>query len=115
MKNLLLLLIIAFQLSCLDAQTTYSNEVEEQIKQFENGLAGRVQITGKETYNILDRMAHYKVKGLSIAVIHDYKVVWAKGYGWADEKEKRPVTPETLFEPGSISKSLNAVGILKLV
>ena len=59
-------------------------------------------------------MRHYNVKGLSIAVVHNYKVVWAKGYGWADEQEKKPVSTETLFEPGSISKSLNAVGILKL-
>jgi CubicO group peptidase (beta-lactamase class C family) len=59
-------------------------------------------------------MAYYKVKGLSIAVVDNYKVVWAKGYGWADEKEKRPMTTETLFKPGSISKSLNAVGVLRL-
>jgi len=60
-------------------------------------------------------MAFYKVKGLSLAVVSNYKVVWAKGYGWADESEKRLVTTETLFEPGSISKSLNAVAVLKLV
>jgi len=54
------------------------------------------------------------VKGMSMAVIQDYRIVWAKAYGWADEGEKRPMTTETLFEPGSISKSLNAVGILKL-
>ena len=115
MKKILLFLVVLFHVSGLKAQSTYSKEVEEQIKQFENNLAGRVQIKGKETFNIADRMAHYKVMGLSIAVVKDYKVVWAKGYGWADEKEKRPVTTATLFEPGSISKSLNAVGLLKLV
>jgi CubicO group peptidase (beta-lactamase class C family) len=40
---------------------------------------------------------------------------WAKGYGWADSAEKRPVTTETLFQAGSISKSLNSLGVLKLV
>jgi CubicO group peptidase (beta-lactamase class C family) len=59
-------------------------------------------------------MAYYKVKGLSIAVINNYQLVWAKGYGWADVKEKLPVTTATLFKPGSISKSLNAVAVLKL-
>ena len=115
MMKILLLLAIALPLGWLTAQTAYPKEVEEQIKQFENSLSGRVQIKGKENSNIADRMAHYKVMGMSIAVVHDYKIVWAKGYGWADEKEKRPVTTATLFEPGSISKSLNAVGILKLV
>ncbi len=115
MKKLLLVTIILLHISGLGAQTSYSKEVEDQIKRFENSLSGRVQIKGKENNNIVDRMTHYKVMGMSIAVVHDYKVVWAKGYGWADEKEKRPVTTETLFEPGSISKSLNAIGLLKLV
>jgi CubicO group peptidase (beta-lactamase class C family) len=114
MKKPILLLTIWIGFSHLIAQTTYPKEVEEQIKQVENNLAGRVKVNGKG-YNIIERMAYYKVKGLSIAVVSNYKIVWAKGYGWADEKEKRPVTTETLFEPGSLSKSLNAVGVLKLV
>jgi CubicO group peptidase (beta-lactamase class C family) len=107
------LLVFAFAVNNGFSQANYSPEVLEQIKQVENNLAERVIINGKG-HNIEERMAHYNVKGLSIAVVHDYKIVWAKGYGWADEKEKRPVTTETLFKPGSISKSLNAVGVLKL-
>jgi CubicO group peptidase (beta-lactamase class C family) len=60
-------------------------------------------------------MAFYKVKGLSIAVVKDYKIIWARGYGWADEAEGKRVTPQTLFQAASISKSLNGVGVLKLV
>src|SRR6187402_536926 len=59
-------------------------------------------------------MAHYKVNGISIAVIHNYKLEWAKGYGWADVANKIPVTTTTRFQAGSISKSLNAIGVLKL-
>ncbi len=90
------------------------NETEEKIKAFENSLASRVIVENEPPQTIIDRMKYYKVQGLSIAVIHNYEVAWAKGYGWADVEEKRQVTAETLFEPGSISKSLNAVGILKL-
>ena len=114
MKKIAVSLLLCLSITQFVAQGTYSKEVEEQVKQIENGLAGRVKLNGK-TYNINERMSHFKVKGLSVAVVNNYKVVWAKGYGWADEKEKRPVTTETLFEPGSISKSLNAVGVLKLV
>jgi CubicO group peptidase (beta-lactamase class C family) len=114
MKHKILLSISVYLTFCsLLAQTKYSKEIESQIKQFENSLSGRVIINGKPD-NILDRMAFYKVKGLSIAVIENYKVIWAKGYGWADEMEKRPITTSTLFIPGSISKTFNAMGVLKL-
>ncbi len=115
MKKALLCVLVAFQFLAARAQTKYSPEVLAQIKKVENSLAGQIQIAGQPPYNLADRMAHYKVKGLSVAVVHNYEIVWAKGYGWADEAEKRPVTPETLFEPGSISKTFNALGILKLV
>ena len=113
MKKTTLLLAFYLSLSQLMAQTTYSKEVEEQIKLVENNLAPRVKFS-PQVYNLLERMAYYKVKGLSMAVVHNYQVVWAKGYGWADEKEKRPVTVNTLFQAASNSKSLNGVGVLKL-
>ncbi len=113
MKKLLLTAILFSALLKSKSQTVYSNEIKEQIKKVENNLAGRIIIDGKP-YNILDRMAHYNVKGLSIAIIQNHKMIWAKGYGFADEKQKRAVTTATLFKPGSISKSLNAVGVLKL-
>src|SRR5258708_12968477 len=59
-------------------------------------------------------MAFYHINGLSIAVVHNYKIEWAKGYGWADSAEQRPVTSQTLFQAASISKSLNGVGLLRL-
>jgi len=96
------------------AQQKYSKETLDKIREVETNITGGLLVNDEKPATIQERMAKYKVKGMSIAVIHDYKIVWAKGYGWADEGEKRPVTPETLFEPGSISKSLNAVGVLKL-
>lgn len=96
------------------AQKQYSPETVKKIKEVENNICGPLLLNNEKPVSITERMAKYKVKGLSIAVIHNYEIAWAKGYGWADEAEKRPVTTETLFEPGSISKSLNALGILKL-
>jgi CubicO group peptidase (beta-lactamase class C family) len=115
MKKIFLLVTVAFSLNLLHGQTNYSKEIEVQIERVENGLAGRIKMQGKDDYKIAERMAELKIKGLSIAVVQNYKIIWAKGYGWADENEKRLVTTETLFEPGSISKSFNALGILKLV
>ena len=97
------------------AIASLSKETKEKIQQVENNLAGRFQIEGELPGTIKERMAYYKVKGLSIAVIHHYKIEWVKGYGWADEDLKIRVTDHTLFQAASVSKSLNAVGVLKLV
>jgi CubicO group peptidase (beta-lactamase class C family) len=100
--------------SAVFSQRDYSPETLEKIKEVENNITGNLLLNDEKPGTITERMAKYHVKGLSIAVIYDHKIAWAKGYGWADEAEKKPMTTETLFEPGSISKTLNAVGILKL-
>jgi CubicO group peptidase (beta-lactamase class C family) len=60
-------------------------------------------------------MELYKVPALSIAVIDDYKIVWAKGYGTIGTGSTSPVTTKTLFQAGSISKPVAATGALYLV
>ena len=55
------------------------------------------------------------VTGLSLAVIRDGKIVKAKGYGLTREGGEAPVTTSTLFQAGSISKSVAALGALRLV
>jgi CubicO group peptidase (beta-lactamase class C family) len=108
---------VILRISFVDAQQlpNYSPEVERKIKQVEENLTGAVQIEGQKAWTIKDRIAFHKIPGVSIAVIKNYKLEWAKGYGWADASEKREVTSQTLFQAASISKSLNGVGVLKLV
>ena len=59
-------------------------------------------------------MRVHGVPGVSIAVIRDYRVVWAKGYGIADSATKRRVTTATVFSAGSISKFATAIVALRL-
>lgn len=114
MKTTILTLATLLFCTVIFAQNKYSQETLDKIKEVENNITGQVILNDARPSTIAEKMAKNKVKGLSIAVIQDYKIAWAKGYGWADEAEKRPMTTETLFEPGSISKTLNALGILKL-
>jgi CubicO group peptidase (beta-lactamase class C family) len=65
--------------------------------------------------DLLQLMKLYNVPGLSIAVIDDYKMVWAKGYGVIETGSSTPVTAKTLFQAGSISKPVAATGALNLV
>lgn len=56
-----------------------------------------------------------KVPGLSLAIIQGGKIVKVKGYGVTDKESKTPITPSTLFQAGSVSKSVAALGALSLV
>lgn len=87
------------------------------IAAIENGLVPPVVIKGRPapTSTLAKRMAQTKVPGVSIAFFDHGRVVWAKGYGLADIASGRPVTPETMFQAGSISKPLTAVAALRLV
>jgi CubicO group peptidase (beta-lactamase class C family) len=118
MKNLLALLVPVLALSVTDLKAQpikYSQETESKIKQVENNLCGWVQTGTDDKWNLLERMKKYHLNGISIAVIHNYKIEWARGYGIADVAENRPVTEKTLFQAASISKSLNSLAVLRLV
>jgi CubicO group peptidase (beta-lactamase class C family) len=115
----LLLTFACFQVSILFGQTNknYSKEIEEKITQVESNLIGAVQIENipPVKWTLAERMKFYHANGISITVIKDYKIEWTKSYGWADSLKQRPVTAITRFQAGSNSKSLNAIGVLKLV
>lgn len=64
---------------------------------------------------IIKRMRDHGITGLSLAIIDDGKIVEAKGFGFTDKSCQTPVTPSTLFQAGSISKAVAAVGALRLV
>ena len=53
--------------------------------------------------------------GISVAVGHKGKVIWAEGFGYAQLADKKPVTTQTQFRVGSVSKPLTAVGLMRLV
>ena len=86
-----------------------------RMNSVENNLIPFTPIKDFKGWNILDRMEYYKVPGVSIAVIKDYKIDWSKGYGIADTITKTPVTTKTMFSAGSISKFVMAVMALKMV
>lgn len=93
-----------------------SNLVEDQIAQVENGLLTPLRSSQDSiiTYSILERMEFYKVPGVSIAVVKDGEIQWAKGYGIADTESGLKVDTNTLFQAGSISKPVAALAALKL-
>lgn len=53
-------------------------------------------------------VADDNLPGLSVAVAVDGEIVWAEGFGWADVDSRTPITPQTRFRLGALSKPLTA-------
>jgi len=64
---------------------------------------------------IQSQMQKRGIPGLSLAIIQDGKILKAQSYGFVDKDGKVPVTTNTLFQAGSVSKSVAAMGALYLV
>ena len=113
------ILTIIFSATTLYAQKYSSSKksVEQEIKTVEGGLQPVVQVEGepKIRFQIADRMKYYNVPGVSVAVVRNGKVRWAKGYGVANPNTNKNVDANTLFQAGSISKPIAALAALKLV
>jgi CubicO group peptidase (beta-lactamase class C family) len=89
--------------------------LQARIQRVEQGLLPSVLVKGVPGWALQERMKHYKIPGLSVAVIQDFKVEWARAYGVKDTETNEPVTTETLFQAGSISKPVAAMVALKRV
>lgn len=57
---------------------------------------------------------HLDQPGVSIGIVHDQELVWAKGFGLADLAAGRPATPATVYRIGSITKTFTATALLQL-
>ncbi|TAE24113.1 MAG: serine hydrolase [Cytophagales bacterium] len=112
-QPLLILCLTTLLAQTLPAQPP--KKLAARIAAVENGLIPYVPVADMKGWSLTDRMRAYKVPGVSVAVIRDYKIDWVKSWGLADTTTRKPVTTETLFSAGSISKLVAAVAALKLV
>ena len=75
-----------------------------------NGAAAPPDIDGYVTA----RMRSARIPGLALAIVKDERIVYLKGYGRADPSG-RPVTPQTPFLIGSVTKPFTALAVMQLV
>jgi len=90
-------------------------EIEQRIRHIQDAILPAVlsKQPPADTSALADRMAALHVPGVSIAVIHDGKIEWARGFG-VTRIGGPAVTPDTLFQAASISKPLTAMAVLHL-
>lgn len=93
--------------------------VDARIARVESGLSLPVVIKGSGggKMDLRERMAFHKVPAVSIALIENGRVEWARAYGMvsADGEPPRPATVDTLFQAASVSKPVSALGAMQLV
>ena len=80
-------------------------------------LAGHPDV--KARLDVLDRwlastVADREQPGISVGVVYDQDLIWARGYGFADVASKRPATPSTVYRVASISKLFTATALMQL-
>jgi CubicO group peptidase (beta-lactamase class C family) len=89
----------------------------DRMRRVESGVAPEPSPGGRPSDRrpLVERMALYGVPGASVAVVDSGCIAWAKGYGYKQAGGSDPVTPDTLFQACSISKSGAAVAVMRLV
>jgi CubicO group peptidase (beta-lactamase class C family) len=116
MKKYFVIVVLIALASCwFDKNSHAQTETVDLIEKVENGLANINRIKGEPTWSIEERMRHYGVPGMSIAVIKDHKIAWSKTYGVKDRDTQEPVVKGTLFQCASISKPVSASAALRMV
>ncbi|HWZ29696.1 MAG TPA: serine hydrolase domain-containing protein [Bryobacteraceae bacterium] len=109
MKRALFLLLTGLSVTALRAQ----DDAAAQIARIEGAQSPNRQ--GLDGFTLPELMQRFHVPGVSIAVIRDSKIHWAKAYGIADVESGRPVETTTLFQAASISKPVTAMAAMRLV
>ncbi|KAA6438562.1 serine hydrolase [Dyadobacter flavalbus] len=113
MKHLLSLIVWLINWMPAGAQSTsYSRDVNEKIRQVEQRLASGIRLPADKDWTIQERMQYYDVPGISIAVVNNYQIEWAKAYGWADADQRRPLTTQTRFQAGRINQAVHGTGVM---
>lgn len=88
-----------------------------RIGRIEKRVIPPVLIRGRDLVkaSLPERMTELQVPAVSIAVVDNYRVIWAKAYGELETGSGRPATTSTRFQAGSISKAVTALAALQLV
>ena len=63
---------------------------------------------------INDKMKTIPIPGLSACTVKKNRLIWSKGYGWANIKKKIPMSPDSVMNIGSVSKTFTATAIMQL-
>jgi len=107
--------LVMFVASLGTSVSATQSHTEQRIQRIRSGISPAVLVQGEvaQLTALSSRMEALRVPGVSIAVIHDGKLEWARGFG-STRVDGPPVAPETLFQAASISKPVTALAVMSL-
>jgi CubicO group peptidase (beta-lactamase class C family) len=101
-RSLLILFCVALLVSASPAQSSIAQHPE---------VAGPIKVL--EAW-IESQMAYRGQPGISVGVVHNQKLIWARGFGYADMEKKIAATPATIYRMASVTKTFTATAIMQL-
>ncbi|WP_195715222.1 serine hydrolase [Ancylomarina sp. 16SWW S1-10-2] len=96
-----------------EARIPYDSKLAPVSHRISNELSSS-DATKKADYRINRFLEYWRIEGASVAIVKNEKLVFAKGYGYADVDKKEKVEPDHLFRIASVSKLITATAIMKL-
>lgn len=109
--------IIFLTRSCGDRKSHIATGFKEDIFRLNDSLYNRhseLSETKRMEQYIERWMARYNMRGASLAIMKDEKLIYCKGFGWADKEHGEVVEAGSIFRMASASKLITAIGIMKL-
>jgi CubicO group peptidase (beta-lactamase class C family) len=64
---------------------------------------------------VRNNLKQHQIPGAAVALVHEGRVTFSRCYGYADTRKKVAITEDTYFMAGSLTKSLTALAVLKLI
>jgi CubicO group peptidase (beta-lactamase class C family) len=106
--NRLLVIVLSFILLSLSCSPLHPDQPT-----FKKGdFPGAVTVLDKIIRNNLKRQ---RIPGAAVALVREGRVIFSQCYGYADSEKKVPITEDTYFMAGSLTKSFTALAVLNLI
>ncbi|QSX31042.1 beta-lactamase family protein [Shewanella cyperi] len=108
---------VAFAATSNASNASNTSALDEKIARIEQGLSSSVVVKGApdQKMRLEDRMRYHQVPAVSIAVVNNGQLEWARAYGVNLVGSSEHTTPDTLFQIASISKAVSAMAALHMV
>ena len=115
--TLALILTLNFVLSILITAPGSGKTLHNSASQLSDAAPSKQYAAAVEMLErfIAHEMTDKELPALSIALVDDQQIVWAKGFGFADGKNQVPATAETVYRVGSVSKLFTDIAVMQLV